>query len=1149
VLRWPPWYAGADAALAALVLVLAFAAASFTARNSDVWLHLAAGKRLLAGEYTPGTDPFSYTGADRPWVNHSWLLDGAAYLLYGGTGQVLVVAKALVVALAFGLVLAIRRPNHALWPWAAVAGVAVLAAAPQFLLRPLVVSMLFLSVTLALLFRGAQKPNSWRVPFPVAIGVTFWFWANSDPWFFIGPLALALVLVGEQIQAALSGPEGDAVASEGEPLGRVPDAKALAKGLAVGVIACMLNPHHVRVWELPFELVGASGIEIDPRLKQAVLSPLNGDYASTPALGQNLNGLAYGVLMVAGAALLGFGRVRGSHAALWVGFAALSLVSVSAIPFFALVAVPLVAAQLNALGARAVLRAPGDPRSRLLLLGSSGGRVACVLGAVALCAAAYPGWVHPEAPPQYARRVAWAVEPEPSLAKAAQQFHQWREPGRLPAEVRGVIANTELANYVAWFAPEEKVFINTRYTFHRPELDGYLRLRRGLGLLVLPNERPDPAMATDVLAGAGAEYLAIHAGPGDPPLLRSRASEAANGLYRQWVEWSPWYVDGRTTVFGWHRAGTPVRPAFAGLRVDPLVLAFGPDVARVPDPELKQPFVQLGWEGAFVRPAKPTPVEAAEAVGWLRFYKEGPLRREQIREGVTGPLLLSFPGTTSFPWHRLAAQMAGAFGAYSPPPTDPDRDADTAARQAAPLLALRAARRAVAENPEHPDPYFVLAQVLGEPGLPLPLSDGERLLGRIAALRQCLARCPAPENYRRGQFTTSPADAAFQLAQLYTGRSWRMEDLETRKQKVKYIGGPLDVPPLGAFIGQAVFVDQKGGGGRLVRVPFPAAAQYQQSARQAQLVTGNTPFFLAIDAGEEMLRQALAYARIEFAGEAQDEFEAKLKSIEDLLKNVETAKVQLSDEYELTKGRGGLPGRVEMAIRCGLAGEALDLLSRSGADLEKEYKDKFLHGVMLRLSLEVALGRVEDANGNFNELDEQKSLEDFGKANLAVPFLELKYQAALQAGAYRRAGEVRVALEGRVIGLLDKMPPLDPLQAASLAARGADPAKVMATVLNAPFMPGAPILRPLVVHFWTDDWLGMNAALRQLVIGQLQQEAQFFNRRGVLALLAGDIAAARDLFSSAKRTAPPAWRLRAIQLQSAEMYLELINLAQHRAAR
>src|SRR5262245_38105483 len=47
-----------DLALAVLVLSLAFLAASFPARNSDLWFHLATGRRLAQGQYTFGTDPF-----------------------------------------------------------------------------------------------------------------------------------------------------------------------------------------------------------------------------------------------------------------------------------------------------------------------------------------------------------------------------------------------------------------------------------------------------------------------------------------------------------------------------------------------------------------------------------------------------------------------------------------------------------------------------------------------------------------------------------------------------------------------------------------------------------------------------------------------------------------------------------------------------------------------------------------------------------------------------------------------------------------------------------------------------------------------------------------------------------------------------------
>jgi hypothetical protein len=1132
-----------DAALVGLVLVLAFAAASFVARNSDVWLHLAAGKRLLAGQYTPGTDPFSYSAADRAWVNHSWLVDAVSYLLYGGQGKALVIAKAVLVAVTFGLVIAIRRPRYPLWPWAAVACAAVLAAAPQFVLRPLVVSMFFLAVTLFLLFRVRHEPNSWR--FPAAIGVTFWFWSNSDPWFFVGPLALALLVVGDLVQTKVLGdPQTPGLDPADEPLGRLPGAAALAKALGVGVLACMLNPHHVRVWELPFELVGAPGVEVDPRLRQLLYSPLNGDFYTSAGLGYNLNGLAYGLLLVAGAAVLGLGagRVRGTHVALWVGFAGLSLLSISAIPFFALVAVPLVAAELNALGARAVLKGPGDPRSRVLLYASSFGRVACVLGVVALCVAAYPGWVHPDVSnPALARRVGWGVEPDPALARAADQFRQWRATDRLPAAARGVIANTELANYVAWFAPEEKVFINSRFNHHRRELADYVKLRTGLGLVGAADVRPNPADATDVLSGRGAEYLAIHGSPTDPAVLRLRADLATSALYRDWAAWTPWYLDGATTVFGWRTAGAAAPPPFSALRVEPGVLAFGPDVARVPEPDLRQPLPQLGWEGAFVQPSKAAPPGAAEALGWLRF-RDGVVVRQALRESVA-EASIAIPFTSSFPWHRFALRVV------SPrlvPPLDPDAAGDAATLQAIPLLALRAARRGIAEAPDHPDAYYALYKVLSNPTLPLPLTEGERTLGQITALAQCLERLPKPDNFRRGQFVASPTEVGFQLAKLHLGRQLTNDGGGGKKPTRVFAGVPLDVRPLGDLVCQALFEERRGNTSNVVRLPTAVLGRREFAPSEAyRLLFGNTPWFLALDVAQNTLKTVQEYIPVEFAGETAEKVQMELQGIEEMRKEVETAMVLADDQYAPIRSRGApLAEQVEAAINAGLPGKALDLLTDKNNDLEKEYKDRLPLALMKRIGLALALGRLEDANELVAYLDTPQMMAEFDRARLAPVFQALKYQKAVQGGQYLAAGELLEATEGGAVGL-------DRLMA------GIDRAGVDIKLVAAPFFPMPPLVignaLPLIAAYPPfDSVFGRVLQARnaqEAVSAQMQKDVQFFYRRGVLSLLEGDMDAARERFLQTQRKSPPGWRLPDYNQPQAAAYLQQIDAARQRAAR
>src|SRR5438067_13778945 len=59
-----------DLAFAGLVLLFAFLLASFPIRNSDVWMHLAAGRLLAQGQYEFGKDPFAYTTENVYWANH-----------------------------------------------------------------------------------------------------------------------------------------------------------------------------------------------------------------------------------------------------------------------------------------------------------------------------------------------------------------------------------------------------------------------------------------------------------------------------------------------------------------------------------------------------------------------------------------------------------------------------------------------------------------------------------------------------------------------------------------------------------------------------------------------------------------------------------------------------------------------------------------------------------------------------------------------------------------------------------------------------------------------------------------------------------------------------------------------------------------------
>jgi len=196
-----------DGILVALVLIFAFLIASFPATNPDFFRQAATGRLLIQGAYHFGVDPFTFSGDQVYWVNHSWLFGMLMYALYQIPtigGAVVVVFKALLVAaLAEILLRTSRRAGQSLWIPTACTALAVLAVSPRLYLQSTCLSFLFLALTLWLLStsrpdEGEQGMNGgkriWWLP-PL-----FALWANCDSWFILGPLSVALYLGGELIQ-------------------------------------------------------------------------------------------------------------------------------------------------------------------------------------------------------------------------------------------------------------------------------------------------------------------------------------------------------------------------------------------------------------------------------------------------------------------------------------------------------------------------------------------------------------------------------------------------------------------------------------------------------------------------------------------------------------------------------------------------------------------------------------------------------------------------------------------------------------------------------------------------------------------------------------------------------------------------------------
>ncbi len=694
VRTWPEWVKSVDVAIAGLVLTAAFMTASYVARNSDQWLHYASGRALVNGTYTFGTDPFSLAPADRVWVNHSWLADLGMYYLYisDPTGFVIVVIKAFFIAAAFGIVLLIRKSGTSIWPWVLPLALAVIATVQMTILRPFVLNAVFLASLLFLVF-GRDWRSGALINF-IAIGFLSWLWASCDSFFLLGPLTIGIVLLGELIQSVIRKEENE----EG-----MASVSQLALALLISVVASSLTPHHVRVWQLPVELglTLPANYRSDNEISGISFSPIAEKYLKSSSLGWNENGLAFAGLMIGGGIVLaiGFARLRLAHLLLWLAFAGLALIHFRLILLFCVVAIPIFGRALAGLVDRISLGNPDSPRAKLLLMLSGVGRIIAFPFALLLVAAAYPGWLHPK-PSHKAltHRCNWRVEADAGLQRTAELLRAWRDDGKLTSELKGMCINIDLANHIAWFAPGEKVFVNSRFEFHRHDLEEFIKSRK----LFLYRRTDEPIPQVEIsnfrefCQQKGITYV-VYCGIGSPPgtvdLRPLTQLSSFEGNY------SLWHVDGRCAIIGDRGSPQYDLKTFSKLAFNPIRYAFNPEtVQSIPTPrdfERKMPLAPTLLDDFILDLPKPPPLEALDAIVWNEIA---------VKHAV-----MDFYYKTR-DWPLFAAAVGNPLVASIVQERGYRADDYTTAYH---ILALRAAYQAIAANPDYPDSYFMLAQAGG----------------------------------------------------------------------------------------------------------------------------------------------------------------------------------------------------------------------------------------------------------------------------------------------------------------------------------------------------------------------------------------------------------------------------------------------------
>jgi hypothetical protein len=296
--------------LLALLALLAVAASASPIRNYDYWWHLKTGALIVEKGEVPRVDPFSFTSAGEPWVDHEWLFQVLAYLGHTtlGPAALVLIKVACVLLLALLMAAQVRREGHRAAGTALLTATALVGASFRLDVRPELATLLGLPIVVWLAQRARDEGRGRLLLLvPPVVGL----WSNLHPGAILAPAVLALgcaVTFLDERFVLLSPGAGASAA-------RVRFAPRLAATAAAAALAVAANPCGFRIYAVPVHLSRLLASLPSPNLEWARPRPVDFPLFFAAAAAVVVVFLAVGRRLdpIAAPALLLAGVLAGAH--------------------------------------------------------------------------------------------------------------------------------------------------------------------------------------------------------------------------------------------------------------------------------------------------------------------------------------------------------------------------------------------------------------------------------------------------------------------------------------------------------------------------------------------------------------------------------------------------------------------------------------------------------------------------------------------------------------------------------------------------------------------------------------------------------------------------------------------------------------------